>query len=457
MFRNVFWHPKGTNNLWDKMEDYLRVKSVDLPVDDILPMDEYRKAAEWALGATSAMTAEAQAASLPSTKLITAIPTVLPKTDPELEKKIERLASENEKLQGMFSTVLSLFQAQQQHQMYPPQQFQQPPRFIPPPAQYGPPPAQYLPPPGINQQYQPPVAYSGYQNAPGPPRRTGGQQQGQQSGPTGTLCRFDGATTGCQELIRNCPGARRYVEQGLMKRREGGGHLFPNGDYIAKELPGRDIKEQVDLWHAQNKSSAFEPQATTPVTDSNQRHPEASITAVVAYHNVVVEEEDVIPERGMELDVCNELLNVLINNPTPAGYEYSDEEVDVLIAEADRARELRNARRNEQQAAAERNSRRAAAQASRTKFEAGKKQPQPAPAPASPLRNASPEPRIPAPQIPKAGPHEPHKAAPLQVTEDELPDLIDLATAPEPPKPPKFKRRSLSEPFTQFHRCSGTE
>ncbi|KZT51643.1 hypothetical protein CALCODRAFT_487773 [Calocera cornea HHB12733] len=98
MFRNVFWHPKGTNNLWDKMEDYLQVKSMDLPMDDILPMDEYWKAVEWALGATSAMTAEAQLASLPSTKLITVTLTVLPKTDPELEKKIKRLASENEKL-----------------------------------------------------------------------------------------------------------------------------------------------------------------------------------------------------------------------------------------------------------------------------------------------------------------------------------------------------------------------
>ncbi|KZT50531.1 hypothetical protein CALCODRAFT_488632 [Calocera cornea HHB12733] len=123
MFRNVFWHPKGTNNLWDKMEDYLQVKSVDLPMDDILPMDKYRKAVEWALRATSAMTAEAQSASLPSTRPTTAIPMVLPKMHPELEKKIERLASENKKLQGMFSTVLSLFQAQQQHQMYPPQQF----------------------------------------------------------------------------------------------------------------------------------------------------------------------------------------------------------------------------------------------------------------------------------------------------------------------------------------------
>ena len=55
-----------------------------------------------------------------------------------------------------------------------------------------------------------------------------------------------------EHYLSSCPHAAEYIQKGLCQKKEGQ-IVLPNGNRIlAKEMPGRNLKEQLDNWHRTN-------------------------------------------------------------------------------------------------------------------------------------------------------------------------------------------------------------
>jgi len=67
--------------------------------------------------------------------------------------------------------------------------------------------------------------------------------------------------------IHDCDIVDEYVKKGLCKRNEEGRVVLPTGYYIPRVIPGKDFKERIDNWHAQNSSNTIE----TPAASSSQQ------------------------------------------------------------------------------------------------------------------------------------------------------------------------------------------
>ncbi|KZO90618.1 hypothetical protein CALVIDRAFT_531315 [Calocera viscosa TUFC12733] len=112
LFRDVFYQPRGESPVWDRMDDYLRIKHIDKALDDVLTTEEYMKAAEWALGGTTAILRDSNASHVPESIIPKSITIKSEPISTELTSKYNALDDKVNHLTSMMTSIFSALQSQ---------------------------------------------------------------------------------------------------------------------------------------------------------------------------------------------------------------------------------------------------------------------------------------------------------------------------------------------------------
>ena len=52
--------------------------------------------------------------------------------------------------------------------------------------------------------------------------------------------------SGCEHYVRECPVAAQYLQQGKIAKNDAGKLVLPDGRYVPRNVPGRNMQERVD-------------------------------------------------------------------------------------------------------------------------------------------------------------------------------------------------------------------
>ncbi|EJT97413.1 hypothetical protein DACRYDRAFT_111956 [Dacryopinax primogenitus] len=230
-----FLPPKSC--LWDKMLNRLKQK-YDRAVDKPWTIAELKETVEWALGNTTTKVRPPSPNYLQDASPAPVPVNVKTESNPQVANITGHMAN----LEGMVSHIYMLmnWQPAMQNQLATQQN------------SYGQP---------SQNTYGNNTLATGTNQVPVPAENYLNQNGYGPQNTEHTLCHFDRVSTGCMDKIVTCPGAQKYVEEGLLEK-DSTYHVLTGSQFIPCHWPGQDLKEKVDNYYKDHPEHCPKSQAT---------------------------------------------------------------------------------------------------------------------------------------------------------------------------------------------------